>query len=45
MPDVQRKARLLGAQVAYLDNVAFGKFLAKESANWKKALESLGLAN
>jgi tripartite-type tricarboxylate transporter receptor subunit TctC len=45
MPDVQSKARLLGAQVAYLDNVAFGKFLAKESANWKKALESLGLAN
>ena len=45
MPDVQSKARLLAAQVAYLDNVAFGKFLAAQSANWKKSLVSLGLAN
>jgi tripartite-type tricarboxylate transporter receptor subunit TctC len=45
MPEVQSKARLLGAQVAYLDNEAFGKFLAVQSAKWKVALTSLGLAN
>jgi tripartite-type tricarboxylate transporter receptor subunit TctC len=44
-PDVQEKARLLAAQVSYLDNVAFGKFLAVESAKWKTALASLGLSN
>jgi tripartite-type tricarboxylate transporter receptor subunit TctC len=45
VPDVQAKVRLLSAQVSYLDNEAFGKFLASESAKWKQALTSLGLAN
>jgi tripartite-type tricarboxylate transporter receptor subunit TctC len=45
VPDVRAKVKLLSAQVSYLDSEAFGKFLASESASWKKALASLGLAN
>jgi tripartite-type tricarboxylate transporter receptor subunit TctC len=44
-PEVKAKVALLSAQVSYLDNEAFGKFLAGESAKWKQALKSIGLVN
>jgi len=42
-PDVQAKVRLLAVQVAYADDVAFASFLARESAKWKQAVQSIGL--
>jgi tripartite-type tricarboxylate transporter receptor subunit TctC len=45
VPEVQARVGLLSAQVSYLDNEAFGKFLASESAKWKQALKSIGLSN
>lgn len=45
VPEVKTKVALLSAQVSYLDNEAFGKFLASESEKWKQALRSLGLSN
>jgi tripartite-type tricarboxylate transporter receptor subunit TctC len=42
-PEVQAKIRLLSMQVAFLDDIAFAKFLASESAKWKLALQSIGL--
>jgi tripartite-type tricarboxylate transporter receptor subunit TctC len=44
-PDVQTRVRLLAAEVAYLDNVEFTRFLAAESAKWKLALRSMGLTD
>jgi tripartite-type tricarboxylate transporter receptor subunit TctC len=44
-PEVQAKVRQLAVEVAYVDDVAFGQFLAAESAKWKQALQSIGLTN
>lgn len=40
--EVQTRVRQLAVDIAYLDDVAFAKFLASESAKWKQALQSLG---
>ncbi len=42
-PDVQARIRLLSMQVAFLDDIAFAKFLASESEKWNLALQSIGL--
>ena len=44
-PAVQARIRPLAVDVAYLDNIAFGKFLAVESEKWKQTLRSLGIGN
>jgi tripartite-type tricarboxylate transporter receptor subunit TctC len=44
-PAVQARVRPLAVDVAYLDDTAFGSFLASESAKWKQTLQSLGLTN
>lgn len=45
LPDVQPKVRQLTVQVSYLDDAAFARFLAAESAKRKQALQSVGLTN
>jgi tripartite-type tricarboxylate transporter receptor subunit TctC len=45
VPDVQERVRQLAVDTAYLDDVAFARFLAAESAKWKEALRSIGLTN
>ena len=45
VPDVQARVRQLAVDTAYLDDVAFARFLAAESAKWKEALRSIGLTN
>jgi tripartite-type tricarboxylate transporter receptor subunit TctC len=43
--DVQARARQLAVDVAYLDDVAFARFLSAESAKWKQTIQSLGVTN
>jgi tripartite-type tricarboxylate transporter receptor subunit TctC len=43
--DIQAKIRLLAAEAAYEDDVAFGKFLIAEAARWKEALASMPASN
>jgi tripartite-type tricarboxylate transporter receptor subunit TctC len=45
VPDVQARVRQLAVDAAYMDDVAFARFLAAESAKWKEALRSIGLTN
>ncbi len=43
-PEAQEKVHGLAAEVAYQDDVAFGKFLAAQSARWKDLLAGLPAA-
>ena len=42
-PDVQQRVRALAVEVGYLDETAFARFLASESAKWKQSLSSMEL--
>jgi tripartite-type tricarboxylate transporter receptor subunit TctC len=43
--EVQARVRQLAVETAYMDDVAFARFLAAESAKWKQALQSIGQTN
>ena len=43
-PAVQASVKILTTSTAYEDDVTFAKFLATESARWKKTLQSLNLS-
>jgi tripartite-type tricarboxylate transporter receptor subunit TctC len=42
-PEVQAKIQPLAMQPAFLDDIAFAKFLERESEKWRLALQSIGL--
>jgi tripartite-type tricarboxylate transporter receptor subunit TctC len=42
MPDVQKRFTDLGAEPGGISGTAFGKFLADETAQWTKIIQSSG---